>query len=107
MTVVNIWINCPNAEVAAQIAETLVEERLVACTNTFPKIRSAYHWLGKVERESEIPLLVKTRNDLFDKVCARVRKLHPYEVPGIIGIEATSVNPEYEQWVFEETKAGG
>lgn len=103
MTILDVWINCPSADVAHDISEALVAERLAACTNTFAEIQSAFHWKSKVERETEIPLLVKTRADLFDAVCDRVRALHPYETPGIMAVEIARVNQDYLDWVMEET----
>lgn len=106
MTVIDIWINCPSSDVARDISEALVSERLAACTNTFAEIQSAFHWKGRVERETEVPLLVKTRDELFDAVCRRVRALHPYETPGIMAVEIKRVNPDYRDWVYEETGEG-
>jgi len=103
MKIIDIWINCPTRDVAHQISEALVAERLAACTNTFADIQSAFHWKGKVERESEVPLLVKTRDDLFDTVCKRVEELHPYETPGVMALEIEYVNQDYKDWVLEET----
>lgn len=103
MSILDVWINCPSDEVAHQISEALVAERLAACTNTFSTIQSAFHWKGKVERETEVPLLVKTRDELFDAVCERVRALHPYETPGIMAVGIKHVNRDYADWVFEET----
>lgn len=103
VTIVDVWINCPSDEVADAIAEALVGERLAACTNTFAPIRSAFHWKGRVERETEVPLLVKTREDLFDAVCERVSALHPYETPGIMALPIKHVNNDYLDWVIEET----
>lgn len=105
MTIIDIWINCPSGDVAHEISESLVGERLAACTNTFTEIQSAFHWKGRVERETEIPLLVKTREDLFDAVCERVRALHPYETPGIMALEVKHVNRDYMDWVLAETGA--
>lgn len=105
MTIIDVWINCPSADVAHEISESLVAERLAACTNTFGAIQSAFHWKGRVERESEIPLLVKTRQDLFDAVCEKVAALHPYETPGIMAVEVKHVNRDYLEWVLEETGA--
>jgi periplasmic divalent cation tolerance protein len=103
MTIIDVWINCPSREVAGEISEVLVSERLAACTNTFAEIQSAFHWKGRVERGTEVPLLVKTREDLFDAVCERTTALHPYETPGIMALEVTRVNQDYLDWVLAET----
>lgn len=105
MSIIDVWINCPSGNVAREISEALVAERLAACTNTFAEIQSAFHWQGGVQRETEVPLLVKTRDDLFDAVCERVAALHPYETPGIMALEVKHVNQAYLDWVLEETGA--
>jgi len=106
MKVIDVWINCPSEENAREISEALVAERLAACTNTFAPIQSAFHWQGAVERETEVPLLVKTRDDLFDAVCRRVEALHPYDTPGIMALEVSRVNRSYHDWVAAETAGG-
>ena len=107
VTILDVWINCPSSEVAHQISEALVAERLAACTNTFAEIQSAFHWKGNVARETEVPLLVKTREELFDTLCERVKQLHPYETPGIMAVEIKRVNRDYAEWVLEETRGSG
>ena len=103
MKIVEIWINCPTREVAEQIADSLVSRRLVACANIHGDIHSTYHWQQKVEREKEIPLLLKTREELFDRIVEEVRQIHPYDTPSIIGIPVTLVNNDYREWVIRET----
>jgi len=106
MNIIDVWINCPSEDVAREISDALVAERLAACTNTFGAIQSAFHWKGRVEREPEVALLVKTRSDLFEAVCERVTGIHPYEAPGIMGLDVSYVNEDYKQWVMEETSGG-
>lgn len=108
MAIIDIWINCPDEAVAGRIAEELIDRRLAACANLYPAIRSVYRWQGAIERANEVPLLVKTRAELFDAVEAVARALHPYETPSIIGVEIARVNADYRDWVLAETdKAGG
>ena len=105
MHIIDVWVNCPDEDVADAISDALIEERLAACANVFPSINSSYRWKGTVEKENEIPLLLKTRADHFVAVCKRVRELHPYETPSIIGLKLEFVDPDYAQWVLEETEA--
>src|SRR5262245_7860420 len=104
MKIVDIWINCPDREVATKISTALIERRLVACSNIYGPIDSCYRWKGAVESASEVPLLVKTRAALFDQVAALVKSLHPYETPSILGIEVLMVNRDYQDWVVAETE---
>lgn len=99
-----ILSNCP-PERADAIATALVEERLAACVNALPGVRSTYRWQGKVEREGETTLLVKTSAAALARCTARLRELHPYECPEIVVLApevATSFAP-YVAWVREQT----
>ncbi len=101
--VIDVWVNCADHAEAKQIAAEAIESRLAACANIFAPITSAFRWKGKVEHEEEVPLLLKTRADLFDDLARLVERVHSYETPGIIAMRAASVNPAYETWVVEET----
>ena len=101
---IDVWINCPDDETARRIGTALVERRLAACANVFPGIWSTYHWQGSIEVEDEVPLVVKTREDLFEALAEAVRELHPYDVPSVLGHPVAHVNAEYEAWVEAETR---
>ena len=101
---VDVWINCPDRQTAERIAGACVEERLAACANILGPISSIYRWKGTTERADEIPLLLKTRADLFGAVAARVKALHPYQVPSILATELPLVEADYARWLGEETR---
>jgi len=82
----------------------LVEEKLVACVNMIPRIRSVYWWKGEVCNEEEILMIMKTRSDLFPALRDRVRALHSYEVPEIIAFPIEQGLPEYLSWIAESTE---
>ncbi len=104
MQITTIWINCPSVDTATTIGDTLIAERLVACSNLYAPIQSAYRWKCEIARETEHPLLVKTRVELGDLVEARVRDLHPYEVPPILRLTIDNANADYIAWVYAETR---
>jgi periplasmic divalent cation tolerance protein len=103
MTLLDIWINCPDHPTARAIAEALIARRLAACANLYPGIESTYRWQGRIEHAAEVPLLVKTRPELFDAIAEAVRALHPYETPAIHAVAAARVTPDYLAWVHAET----
>jgi periplasmic divalent cation tolerance protein len=98
-----VFVTAP-AEEALQMARTLVEERLVACVNIVPGLRSIYWWQGKVEDEPEVLCIMKTQTSLFEALRDRVRELHSYEVEEIIAVPIVAGNPPYLDWIKENTR---
>lgn len=101
--IVKIWVNCPSEEVADEIAERLLEQRLIGAANRYAAITSRYVWKGTVETAREIPLLLKSRKDLFQNVADAISRLHPYEAPSILSIEIDQANDAYLDWMMENT----
>lgn len=104
MTVRIVFCTCPDTASAERIADALVGERLAACVNLLPAVTSVYRWQGKVERASEIQLLIKTTADRLEALGARVAELHPYELPELIAVEARAGLPAYLDWVAAQTR---
>ncbi|MDH3663410.1 MAG: divalent-cation tolerance protein CutA [Alphaproteobacteria bacterium] len=102
-TIIEVRVNCPDEATAAVIADRIVGERLAAAANIHAPISSCYHWKGRIERASEVPLLLKTRRSLFEALATRITELHPYETTGILGVEVTLVNEAYRTWAIDET----
>lgn len=89
----------PDAEAAAGVIRTLVEEKLAACGNIIPGVRSLYVWEGKMEDASEVMVVLKTEGALYAKLEKRLLKLHPYETPEVLALEAGAVNRAYAEWI--------
>ena len=94
-----VLCTCPDEATGADIAETLVRERLAACVNRLPGLISVYQWQGKLESDRETLLLIKTTDARFEALCERLGELHPYELPEIIATPVTKGLPRYLQWV--------
>ena len=82
---------------------SLVEDRLVACGQHIAPIRSIYRWDGTIHDDHEIRVALHTRASLVPAVIDRTLQAHPYEVPCILAIPVESGNPDYVQWVIDET----
>ncbi|RPE75785.1 divalent-cation tolerance protein CutA [Vulcaniibacterium tengchongense] len=95
---------CPDPASADALAGALVEERLAACVSVLPGLRSTYRWQGAVERADEVLLLIKTTAEREDALVARLRELHPYELPEAIAVEAAGGLAAYLQWVAAQTR---
>ncbi len=98
-----VLVTCPNRRVAETIGRTLVEERLAACANVVPGLTSIYRWQGKICRDPEVLVVLKTRRSRFPTLDRRVRELHPYSVPAIVGLPVAMASPAYLAWVVEST----
>lgn len=98
-----VLVTAPDAEVAERLARTLVDERLAACVNAVPAVRSFYRWEGRVEDASEVLLVVKTRADRTAALAARVREIHPYELPEVLELPAVGGSPAYLDWLRKES----
>ncbi len=98
-----VLITVPNTDVATTMALALVNERLAACVTEFP-VRSTYRWQGEVLQDSEIQLVVKTTIDRFDALEARVKALHPYEVPEVMAVRVDRGSESYLRWVGEQVR---
>jgi len=101
--VILIYTTTPDTKTGAEIARTLLNERLVACVNVLPDIRSLYRWKGEICDETETALIMKTTSECFKEVEARIRQLHPYELPEIISIPISNGLADYLNWVHTET----
>jgi periplasmic divalent cation tolerance protein len=88
------------------LAEALVGEGLAACVNTLAPMDSVYSWKGKIERERERQVVIKTSPARLDALLARVQALHPYEVPELLVIRADGGGEAYAKWVQEVTREG-
>lgn len=88
---------------AEKIATTIVKEKLAACVNIVPKIKSVYSWKNKICREEEFLLLIKTRSSLYPKLEKRILEIHPYETPEIIQLPIQKGFAGYLNWIVRET----
>ena len=94
-----VLVTAPSAEKAAEIARALVEERLAACGNVVPGVRSIYAWEGKIHDEAEALLVLKAPRKRLQDLCDRIVALHPYEVPEVIGLPIEGGNERYIDWI--------
>lgn len=94
-------------EAAVGIAETLVAERLVACVNVVPRLTSVYRWEGKVQKDAEALMILKTAPDRLEALLERLKELHPYDVPEMVVLDVERGHPAYLDWVLAETRPGG
>lgn len=91
----------PDLDRAREITRQLVEERLAACATLWPGVTSIYRWEGEVREEAEVQAVLKTTVEVEPRLMARLRELHPYDVPEILALPVTKGLPAYREWVAE------
>ena len=94
-----VYITVPTLEEAECIASALVEEQLAAGVNIVPLVHSVYRWKGEVRKHKEAVLCAQTQDILFERLAQRVRELHSYEVPCILGVPISHGNGEFLAWI--------
>jgi periplasmic divalent cation tolerance protein len=100
-----VYVTASSREEAQRIGRAAVEERLAACANILPGMRSIYRWQGAVEEADEIVLILKTRADRIAALTQRVKALHSYAVPCVAAFPVTPGNPDYFAWIAAESAA--
>jgi periplasmic divalent cation tolerance protein len=98
-----VFITTPTREEAEKIGRIMVEEKLAACANILPSVTSFFSWEGKICREEETLILLKSRAALFEKLSEAVKQHHSYAVPEIISLPISAGSADYLKWVRENT----
>jgi periplasmic divalent cation tolerance protein len=101
-----VLVTAPDGEAAAEIARQVLADRLAACVNIVPGLRSLYWWRGEIEESDEVLMLLKARAEDVGILTEKVRSLHPYEVPEVVATEIVSGFGPYLDWVWAETERG-
>lgn len=94
-----VLTTCESPQVADRIATALIERRLAACVNVLPGVRSTYRWLGKIERDSEVLLLIKTAESELAALESAIKTIANYELPELVAVDITGGAGDYLAWV--------
>jgi periplasmic divalent cation tolerance protein len=90
---------CPDEASARRVASTLVQERLATCVNRLGAATSTYFWDGRLQEQAEILLIIKTTAARLAELDARLKVLHPYELPELVVLPVAGGNERYLEWV--------
>ena len=102
-----VLITVPDVDVGQTVADALLEQRLAACVNMIPGLRSLYWWQGERSDDQEVLLVVKTVVSLFaERLIPAVQAVHPYDVPEIIALPIIMGSQPYLDWIVSEVDAG-
>ena len=98
-----VYMTAADEDEARRIGRALVEEKLAACVNVIPGMRSIYRWRGEVHDDREVVVIAKTREALVEALVARVKELHSYDCPCVVALPIVAGNPDFLAWIEAET----
>ena len=96
------YTTCSDARKAEKLANRLLQNRIAACINVLPGVKSFYRWQGKVETDAEVLLMIKTSRDLITEVRRVIETLHDYDLPELIVVPIIDGSPDYLAWLERE-----
>jgi periplasmic divalent cation tolerance protein len=99
-----VLTNVPDMRTAEEIARSLLQQRLAACVNILPAVRSIYRWQDAIEEAEEVTMLIKSTREHYAEIEHGIGALHPYDVPEIIAIPISAGLPAYLSWIADETR---
>jgi periplasmic divalent cation tolerance protein len=100
------YITCVSEVEAERVGRALVAERLAACVNILPGMRSLYWWQGALTASAEAVLIAKTTARCSAALTARVLELHSYSCPCVVVVPVIGGNPGYLDWLVGEVRPG-
>lgn len=94
-----------DVESLISMTKELISRRLVACGQHVSTIRSVYRWDGKLNDDTEARVMLHTRQELVSCLIDVIKAEHSYDVPCILATPIQEANPDYVQWVYDETRS--
>ncbi|XP_051022754.1 protein CutA homolog [Acomys russatus] len=99
-----VLVNCPNEQIARDIARAILDKKMAASVNILPKTSSLYFWKGEIEEATEILLLIKTKTSKVSRLSTYMRLAHPFEMPEVFSIPMDQGDARYLKWLEEAMK---
>ncbi len=104
MSAVMVYITAGDKQEAEKVGKALVESKTAACVNIVEDMQSMFWWNGGVEKDNEVVVVAKTKVGLVSELTEAVKSVHSYDCPCVVAIPVIDGNPEFLQWIQEETK---
>jgi periplasmic divalent cation tolerance protein len=98
-----VFVTAPGGEQAAKMAEAVVEERLAACVNIVGGVESIYWWEGKVTRDREVLMIIKSTSERYAELEQRIKELHSYTTPEVVALGIERGSEPYLEWLRDST----
>ncbi|MBH32237.1 MAG: cation tolerance protein CutA [Gammaproteobacteria bacterium] len=104
MKIEYIYCTFPNIRLAKKVGRVVLLEKLAACINIIPDVRSLYRWKGKIESDKECVVIIKTTKSKTKNLIRFIENNHPYETPSISSLSVCNISKEFERWIKNECK---
>ncbi|XP_077625949.1 protein CutA homolog isoform X2 [Crocuta crocuta] len=98
-----VFVNCPNEQIARDIARAILDKKLAASVNILPMASSLYFWNGEIKEATEFLLLIKTKTSKVRMLSSYIRFMHPFEVPEVFSLPMDQGDVRYLKWLDEGT----
>ncbi|XP_065757640.1 protein CutA homolog isoform X2 [Muntiacus reevesi] len=96
-----VFVNCPNEQIARDIARAILDKKLAASVNILPRASSLYYWNGEIEEATEVLLLIKTKTSKIHVLSSYIRSVHPFEIPELFSLPMDQGDAHYLRWLEE------
>lgn len=106
MTNIIVFMTTATHQEAEKITGKLLDQKLIACANITGPVSSLFWWKGKISREKEFLVLMKTRAELFEELAKTIKQMHSYEVPEIIAVPILRGDQSYMEWLNNSLRRG-
>jgi len=94
-----VFCTASSVEEAERIANRLVEGKLAACCNIVPNLKSIYSWEGKICRDNEVLIIIKTSDYGVDRITSAINEMHSYQLPEIVAVPVVGGSETFMEWV--------
>jgi periplasmic divalent cation tolerance protein len=100
---IHVTTTCPDRDSAERLARAALDERVTACANILPGVRSLYHWQGAIAEDDEVLVIFKTTEAARAALVDLIEAEHPYDLP-VITWERLETTQAASDWLARETE---
>jgi periplasmic divalent cation tolerance protein len=99
MSYILVFMTASSKSEAKKIVRSLLEEKLIACANMIDSVSSVFWWQENIKEEKEVLVIMKSHQELFNKVSTRIREVHSYDTPEILALSIVDGSSQYLEWM--------
>lgn len=99
-----VLVTAPNLKTARLLAKAALTKRLIACANLIPKLESHFRWKGKIEKSSEVLILLKTTSSRLSALEKLMLAEHPYDTAEFIVLPIDRGSQRYLDWIMNSVR---